>query len=157
MKLDDDLLDFLKRPLMCIVAAADRQGRPSAGRGVGFRVNEHHESLDIIFSGWQWPRLETAVQQTGKLAVTFVSPADYVTFQLKGAAALRETEAQDLERAGQFIAAATGALESLGVSNHLILPWLTARGARVARLVITEIYVQTPGPLAGMRAGIPAS
>ena len=66
---------------------------------------------------------------------------------------MRETEADDLDRADRFIAAATRELEALGVPQHLVAPWLTAREARIARLRFSEIYVQTPGPLAGMRAG----
>lgn len=153
MRLDSELLDFFKRPLMCIIAVADETGRPSAGRGVGFDLLDDHETIDIIFSAWQWPRLESCLRQTGKMAATFVSPSDYVTFQLKGSAAMRDTEAPDLGHAERFMAAATDELEALGVSRRLIAPWLTARGARVARLKISEIYVQTPGPHAGMLAG----
>lgn len=153
MRLDDRLIDFFNRPLMCIVAAADAARRPSAGRGIGFRLLEDRETIDVMFSAWQWPRLETCIQQTERLAATFVSPSDYVSFQLKGSATMRNTEPRDLEHAGRFIVAATNELESLGVSGHLIAPWLTAREARVARLAISEIYVQTPGPLAGMLAG----
>ncbi|MBN9273845.1 MAG: pyridoxamine 5'-phosphate oxidase family protein, partial [Mesorhizobium sp.] len=87
------------------------------------------------------------------VAATFVSPSDYVSFQLKGAATMQDTGAPDLDRAERFMTAATNELESLGVPRPLIAPWLTAREARVARLDIREIYVQTPGPLAGMLAG----
>lgn len=153
MRLDDRLCDFFKRPLMCIIAVADETGRPSAGRGVGFHLLDDRETIDLIFSAWQWPRLESSVLQTGKIAATFVSPSDYVSFQLKGAAAMRETEARDLDRAECFMTAATDELETLGVPRRLIAPWLTAREARVARLKVSEIYVQTPGPLAGMLAG----
>ncbi|MBO9579681.1 MAG: pyridoxamine 5'-phosphate oxidase family protein [Sphingobium sp.] len=138
---------------MCIVAATDEAGHPSAGRGIGFDVLEDRETVDVIFSGWQWPRLESSVRRTGRLAATFVSPSDYVTFQLKGAAAIRDTEAADLDSAGRFMAAATNELASLGVPPWIITPWLTARDARVARLAISEIYIQTPGPMAGMRTG----
>ncbi|MBB3316784.1 hypothetical protein FHT77_002665 [Rhizobium sp. BK181] len=153
MRFDDRLLDFFNRPLMCIIAAADETGRPSAGRGVGFHPLEDRETVDVIFSAWQWPRLEACIRQTGRLAVTFVSPSDYVSFQLKGTAQMREMETPDLDRADRFIMAATDELESLGVPRRLIAPWLTAREARVARLMISEIYIQTPGPLAGMLAG----
>ncbi|AGS24787.1 pyridoxamine 5'-phosphate oxidase-like protein (plasmid) [Rhizobium etli] len=153
MRLDDRLLDFFNRPLMCIIAVADEAGRPSAGRGVGFHLLEDRETVDVIFSAWQWPRLEPCIRATKRIAATFVSPADYVGFQLKGAAAMRETEEPDLDRADRFMTLATDALESLGVPRRLIGPWLTARDARVARLAISEIYVQTPGPLAGMLAG----
>ncbi len=153
MRIDERLLDFFNRPLMCIIAAADESGRPSAGRGIGFDLLQDRETMDVMFSAWQWPRLEHAILQTGKIAATFVSPSDYVSFQLKGVAEMRDTQAHDLERANRFMAAATDELESLGVGRHLIAPWLTAREARVARLRISEIYVQTPGPLAGMLAG----
>ncbi|GMB79294.1 hypothetical protein NN6n1_00760 [Shinella zoogloeoides] len=153
MRLDDRLLDFFNRPLMCIIAAADETRRPSAGRGIGFRLLDDRETIDVIFSGWQWPRLETCIRQTARLAATFVSPPDYVSFQLKGSATMRDTDAPDLAYADRFMTAATNELESLGVPRHLIAPWLTPREARVARLAISEIYVQTPGPLAGMVAG----
>lgn len=138
---------------MCIIAVADAAGRPSAGRGVGFDVLEDRETVDVIFSAWQWPRLESDIRQTGRIAATFVSPSDYVSFQLKGVAAMQDTGALDLDRADRFMTAATNELEALGVPRHIIAPWLTAREARVARLEVKEIYVQTPGPLAGMLAG----
>lgn len=153
MRLDDKLLEFFKRPLMCIIAAVDAAGRPSAGRGVGFDVLEDRETVDVIFSAWQWPRLESDIRRTGRIAATFVSPSDYVSFQLKGFAALQDTGALDHDRADRFMTAATNELESLGVPRQIIAPWLTAREARVARLEVREIYVQTPGPLAGMLAG----
>lgn len=153
MRLDDDLLAFLQRPLMCIIAAVDGAGRPSAARGVGFHVLEDRERIDVIFSGWQWPRIEPSVRKTQRLAATFVSPSDYVTFQIKGPAEMRDAEDSDDERAAQFINAATDELTELGVPPAVIAPWLTARDAKVVRLGTSEIYVQTPGPHAGMLAG----
>lgn len=153
MRLDDDLLAFLRRPLMCIIAAVDGAGRPSAGRGIGFHVLEDREGIDVIFSGWQWPRIEPSVRNTGKLAATFVSPSDYMTFQIKGPATMRETEAGDFERADHFIRCATDELADLGVPANVIAPWLTTRETKVVRLGASEIYVQTPGADAGMLAG----
>jgi len=156
MRLDVGLLEFLQRPLMCILAAADSAKRPSAGRGIGFQVLDDRETIDVIFSAWQWPRLESSLRQTGRLAVTFVSPSDYVTFQIKGPAAMRDTAAHDLDRAGRFIADATDELRSLGVPPSIIEPWLTRRDPKVARLTVSEVYIQTPGPQAGMSAGASA-
>lgn len=152
VQLDDTILTFFRRPLMCIVAGTDADGRPSAGRGIGFDVLDDRQSIDVIFSAWQWPRLESDIRQTGRIAATFVSPSDYVSFQLKGRAAMQDTGAHHLDRAERFIMAATNELESLGVPRHIIAAWLTAREARVARIAIREIYIQTPGPLAGMLA-----
>lgn len=154
MRLDDEILEFLRRPLMCIIAAVDADGRPSAGRGIGLHVLDDRETIDVIFSAWQWPRLISSVQQTGRLAVTVVSPSDYMTFQIKGAAAIRDAGRCDLDRADRFMADATDALSSLGVPPAIIAPWLTPRGAKVVRLRASEIYIQTPGPNAGMSAGV---
>ena len=79
-----------------------------------------------------------------------------MTFQLKGPAAIRAVGGEDLARADRFMADARGALEELGVAPAIIAPWLTARGATVARLGVSEIYVQTPGPQAGMLVGMGA-
>lgn len=157
VRLDDKLLAFLRRPLMCIIAGADAAGRPSAGRGVGLDVLDDRETIDVIFSAWQWPRLEADIRQTRRVAATFVSPSDYVSFQLKGIATLLDTGAHDLDRAERFMIAATNELESLGVPRQIIAAWLTARDARVARIAVSEIYIQTPGPLAGMLAGARSS
>lgn len=153
MQIDERLCAFFSRPLMAILAATDTTGRPSAGRGIGFHLTDRRDTIEVVFSAWQWPDLEAAITQTARLAVTFVSPADYVSFQLKGTATLRDTEPRDLDEAARFMAAARGELERLGVAPALITPWMTARGARLARIAISEIYVQTPGPLAGMLAG----
>lgn len=138
---------------MCIIAATDRTGRPAAGRGAGFLLHDDRETIDIVYSGWQWPRLETGIREGGRMAATFVSPPDYVSFQFKGRATMRAAGAADLQAAERFIAAATQELAALGVAPSMIAHWLTAREARVARLEVTEIYHQTPGPRAGMTAG----
>ena len=138
---------------MCIIASVGADGRPWAGRGIGLHVLDDHETIEIIFSAWQWPRIETAIKETGRLAGTFVSPADYNTFQIKGPAITRDCQASDLARADRFMADATAELASLGVPATIIAPWLTAREAKVARMLSKEIYVQTPGPQAGMIAG----
>ncbi|MFD2143903.1 pyridoxamine 5'-phosphate oxidase family protein [Ancylobacter oerskovii] len=65
VRLDDKLLEFFKRPLMCIIAAASAAGRPSVGRGVGFDVLDDKETLDVVFSAWQWPRLEADIRRRG--------------------------------------------------------------------------------------------
>lgn len=153
MRVDDELLEFLQRPLMCIIAAVDGTGRPLVGRGIGFHVLEDRERIDVIYSGWQWPQIEPAVRHTGKLAATFVSPSDYVTFQVKGNSIMRETEPSDLSCADQFIEKARAELVTLGVQSAIISPWLTTREAKVVQVSTSEIYVQTPGAHAGMLAG----
>lgn len=154
MMLDDAILAFLRRPLMCILAGSDTSGRPVAGRGIGVMVTDDRETLGIILSAWHYSALAHAIEQTGKLAVTCVSPCDYVTYQFKGQTRLREAGSADLARADAFIADATASLSGLGVPPGIIPQWMTTRDARVAILGVAECYVQTPGPHAGMRADV---
>jgi len=44
-------------------------------------------------------------------------------------------------------------LHGLGVPPNLTGPWLTNREPLLATLNVSEVYVQTPGPNAGMLAG----
>lgn len=95
---------------MCLIAAADVARRPTAGRGVGLHVLENRKSDRGCLYTWQWPRLESSIRQTGRPTIAFVSPSDYVSFQLKGSATTRDTAAQDLEYAERFMTAATNVL-----------------------------------------------
>ena len=66
---------------------------------------------------------------------------------------MRDTQPEDVRSAEGFMAAAADELAALGVQREIIAPWLTARKARVARLTVHEMYIQTPGQMAGMRKG----
>lgn len=152
MVLDDAITTFLGQPLMCILASSDAAARPAAGRGIGVSVSDDRRMLSVILSAWQYAALANAIEQSGRLAATFVRPSDYVTYQFKGAATLRKAEPEDNVRAAIFISDATAALSALGVPPGIIPQWMTTRDALVAQLAVAECYVQTPGPRAGMRA-----
>jgi hypothetical protein len=152
MMLDDTIAAFLRKPLMCILASSDSMARPAVGRGIGVTVSDDRKTLSVILSAWHYAALATAIEQSGRLAATFVSPCDYVTYQFKGTATLREAKPEDNVRAAIFIADATAALSELGVPSGIIPQWMTPRDALVAQLAVAECYVQTPGPRAGMRA-----
>jgi hypothetical protein len=152
MQLSESLRQFLREPLMIILGTASTDLRPAIARGVGVYEAEQEGHLDIVFSAWQWPETAANIRETGRMAITVVSPSRYVSYQLKGKAWIRAPKPAEIERSEEYIRAIEAELHGLGVAPHLTGPWLTNREPLLATLDVSEIYVQTPGPNAGMAA-----
>lgn len=155
MQLDEGLKIFLQRPLMIIVGTTDLTRRPAIGRGICVALPAQEGHVEVTFSGWQWPETVSNIRETATMAATFVSPSDYVTYQMKGKAWLRVADEGDLARASRSMETMFAELWRLGVPADVADAWLTSREAMVATLNVSEIYVQTPGPSAGMTARRP--
>jgi hypothetical protein len=148
MKLDGEILDFLASPVLLIVCAADRERRPAIGRGIGLLV-EGPDELDLVLSRWQWPDLVRNIETSGRLALTACRASDYVCFQFKGTARVREAGATELECASAYWSAIDRSLRQEKVPPSIAAQWTPDRELVAARLRIIESYIQTPGPLAG--------
>lgn len=156
MQFDEGLKQFLRKPLMIIIGTADARRRPAIARAVGLFQPQQEGHVEVTLSGWQWPDTVSNIRETGLMAVTFVSPSDYVSYQMKGQAWLRPANADDTTRSVEFIDAISTELVALGVPAKVTEPWLINREPVVAVLKVGEIYVQTPGPNAGMTARRPS-
>lgn len=148
MKLDDELLEFVSGPVLLVVGAADAARRPAIGRGMGVRVGDG-DQIDVMLSRWQWPDVVRNIGASGRLALTAARASDYVTYQLKGAASLREAGADDLECARRYWLAITEVLGQSNVPAYVPGQWTPDRDMVAARLSVAEVYIQTPGPNAG--------
>jgi hypothetical protein len=104
MKLQGELADFLSSPVLLIVSAADEQGRPAIGRAMGVDVKGPDE-IEMMLSRWQWPDVVRNIVSSDRLALTASRAGDYVTYQLKGRATVRETDDEVIERARLYWAA----------------------------------------------------
>lgn len=153
MRIGEDLARFLESPVMIILGTADAKGRPEIGRAVGARVVAAQGRVDLVVCGWQWPGTVANLRATERLAATFSRPGDYVTYQLKGHAALRDADEDDLRLAESYRARTQAALEALDLSPGMADHWLIIRDPVVLRLGVEEVFVQTPGPRAGAAVG----
>ena len=148
MQLDQETLRFLAGPVMIIIGSSDGRNRPAIGRGLGIRGHGPAE-IDLVFSRWQWPRTAADIAETRRLAVTCSRPSDYVTYQVKGRATLRDAEKEHIARADAYRTDICAVLTGLGIVPAAIAQWTVSEDLVVARLKVTEAYLQTPGARAG--------
>ena len=146
-----DLTAFIEGPVMTIIAAPDAAGRAAMGRGVGTRGGPDG-LFDTMVSRAQWAPLTAAFAPGKGIALTFVRPSDYVTYQLKGVIeAVAETDAADAAWARRYIGGMMTALGAQGVSRAQASEWGTDEDIVRVRYRPAEVFVQTPGPRAGKR------
>ncbi len=138
---------------MTIVGTSDLAKRPDVGRGVGCRILDEPDTIEVLISRWQWAETIMNIEQTGQAAFTFVRPADYRAYQVKGDTHLRACEPADRDLSRRYIKNVTEALEEQGVPSSIAAVWLTDRDLVVARVKITSLSIKTPGSGAGSAIG----
>jgi hypothetical protein len=149
MRLPKDIVEFLGGPAMILLGTRSEVFVPEIGRGVGLRLSEHEDEIDLIMSRWQWPQTVSNIAANGSLAATLSRPTDYVTYQIKGTAVLRDTRPEDLAVAEAFVRRMSDCLGAQGVTAAAMSRWFCLQDTKVARLAIETVFVQTPGALAG--------
>lgn len=150
MRIAPELARFVAGPVLMTLATRDAANRPMIARGSGGRViDEEGGRIEVAVSASLWPETIANVRDNGMFGVTFVQPADYRAYQLKGRAVLREPDDTDRARAAAYVTRTERLLADLGVSVALIRCWLTAQDLRIVVLGVDRIFEQTPGPRAG--------
>jgi hypothetical protein len=151
MQIDPELASFLSSPVMIIIGTSSAQNQPEIARAVGARIDAAAGVADLVVSAWQWPHTLLNLKSNHRIAVTFARPSDYVSFQVKGRAAVHPADAGDLLLAQRYMADIAAVLGGLGLDRRLVGPWLTDREAVRIRVDIDAVFVQTPGPKAGQQ------
>jgi hypothetical protein len=149
MQIGNDLSAFLTSPVMIIVGSVDGNGRPDIARAMGARVAADRATVDLVISAWQWPSAPANLRATGRVAVTFSRPSDYVSYQLKGRASVVDPDTEAIQLSHTYMSEISGVLRGLGVGDVHVAAWLTHREPVIARVEVEAIFVQTPGPKAG--------
>jgi predicted pyridoxine 5'-phosphate oxidase superfamily flavin-nucleotide-binding protein len=149
MKLDHALSEFLASPVMIVIGTADGRLKPAIGRGLAARLDSEAGAVELVFCERQWSLTAANLRANGAVAVTFSRPSDYVSYQLKGRAILREATAEDLALCGRYRRDIQQAVGALGVASKMMAQWLVGEQLVVARIAVEAIFVQTPGPKAG--------
>jgi hypothetical protein len=151
MQLDAELASFLASPVMIITGTSDDGNRPDIARAVGARVAADHGVVRIVLSAWQWPGTVANLRANGRVAVTFARPSDYVSYQIKGCATVAPATEDDRVNSSRYLADIRRVLAGLGLEPRLVAPWLIDRDLVAVAVDVASIYVQTPGPKAGLQ------
>ena len=151
MKMDAELASFLSSPVMIIIGTSSERNTPDIARAVGARIDRDAGVADLVVSAWQWPGTVRNLRSNGRVAVTFARPSDYVSYQVKGSAAVRPADTEDLLRSERYMADILQVLTGLGLDRRLAAPWLTNREAVAVRIDVDSVFVQTPGSKAGQQ------
>jgi hypothetical protein len=156
MALDEEIAAFVEGAVMIIIGSTGAAGEPEIARGVGVSADRAAGTLDLLVSSWQWPETIANLRVSRRIAVTFARPADYESYQIKGdVLAIAATGDVERTRAGAYIARMTGALVALGVEPGVIAPWQSDADLVRVRVMVAEIFVQTPGAQAGQLRRVP--
>jgi Pyridoxamine 5'-phosphate oxidase len=150
MKIAPELARFVAGPVLMTLATRDAANRPMIARGSGGRATGDPGRVEVAVSARLWPETIANVRDNGMVSATFVDPADYRAFQLKGRAEVRDPDAADVARAEAYVAEAERMMTGLGVPLSLTRHWLTAREIMILSLAVDRAFEQTPGPRAGM-------
>lgn len=152
MILDEKLRQFLQGPVMQVLCVGDADGRPVIARGCGLLIDADGH-IELLLSTWQWPRAASLLRRGCAIAVTFMQPASYECYQIKGDAAVVAATGEHIDAARRYIAQTFASLRTLGLPRPLDDAYFTYADPIVLRIKPERIYVQTPGAGAGRAWG----
>lgn len=150
--LGPELADFIESPVMILFATRDEAGRPMIGRGSGVRVDRQSGHLHFIASRSQWPRAVSEALPGRPIATTYVRPADYKAWQIKGRiVAAGMADETHRARGEAYVAEQLARMLALGVTRMQLSSTLSDRDLVCLTIEPQAIFEQTPGPGAGRR------
>lgn len=146
------IADFLQSPVAIDVAGSNPSNRPSLARGLGCRVLAGGRQCCIFLSRHRSQALLDDLRIRPQLAAVFCLPSTEQAVQIKGVVSdirrLTVEEQSILEACHQGFAAE---IAQIGYSAEFAAHYRYT-GECVSLIVTpTDIYEQTPGPLAGSR------
>jgi hypothetical protein len=148
--IDVELAGFIEGQVMQVVGTAGASRKPEIGRGIG-AWSDDLKTIELVVSAWQWPQTVANLRDNSRIALTLARPTDYVSYQIKGTATVREATAVEIERSSRYMVSIVSTLMRLGMTPEMIAPWLTNREPVLAIIEPTSVFVQTPGAKAGSR------
>lgn len=153
MTIDHELQRFIEGPVMLILGSVGAGGRTTIGRASGAQVQG--SVVRLLVSHWQWPDTVANLLANPRIALTAACPATYASFQLKGQATLMLAGEGALALADGYIDRTYRLMTSLGIPTTSDSAWFSNRELWEVQLTPTDVFVQTPGPLAGQRREAP--
>lgn len=146
------LLGFLDRATVAVCATRDGQLVPRIRYVCGWRVEPGNRILRCAIQDRGLVGLEESLRDNREFAVAIEEIGPHETYQFKG----EVVELVPCDEQDRAVADAARAKFTRSLSSYYSLPDSTSRAyfgepGRTARVAVREIFVQTPGPGAGVR------
>jgi len=144
-----ELAEFLESGISILVGTRDARLMPEVARVLGARVEKGGRELTLFVPEATGARTLANARENGRLAVCFAA-VDHTSYQIKGSlAGVRAARADERRRIERYRAALAQHFGSVGLP-----PRLTNRlnhwPAHALRLAVEAVFLQTPGPGAGI-------
>lgn len=150
VRIPEELVEFLESGISILVGTRDTNNRPLSMRGVGAKVSEDRTRLGVLLPDRVAEGTVQNARATRRVAVTFARALDNRSVQLKGTVeVVRPGDERDrlvLERYKEDFARI---LELIGMPRA-ITERVAVWPLTVVEIAIDCVFVQTPGPSAGV-------
>lgn len=149
----DDLLAFLAQGVSVLVGTCDPHGEPLCMRATGLWVAPDRTTATVYLPEQLSRHTVTNVRHNARAAVYASYPLDHRSYQIKGPV-IEVAPAPDSARAliETYLETWASVLEVIGMPSEMAR-MLTHWPSIGLTLRIDELYLQTPGPGAGVAMG----
>jgi hypothetical protein len=152
-RISEDLVELFESGVSILVGTTSRAKTPEATRAVGAVVHADRQRLTVFLPTDVAARPLANLEANGLVAVGFSSVLDHRTLQVKGKAEeVRPANADEHELIRRYHAAFGETLYVTGIPRA-VTRRLNVWPATAVTFVVTDIFLQTPGPKAGERLG----
>jgi hypothetical protein len=149
-----ELIEFLESGISLLVGSRDARLLPEVTRAFGAHVEPGGRELTVFIPHATAERTLANVRDNGRLAVCF-SAIDHRSYQIKGRwTGVRDADENDrraIERYRKALAQHYGAVGMAPRLTYRLSHW----PAHALRMEVESIFLQTPGPGAGVALGQP--
>ncbi len=153
--LPDDLVTFFHGGQSLLMGTCSPDLVPESVRAAGLRVLPGACHLTVLMPKATGEIALANLRANGRLAVTVSELETHRTVQVKGRTLdIRDGDDADRELAIRYGAAFRAALAYVGIPE-VVSRGLTVWPAWAIDLEIAQVFVQTPGPVAGVRMPLP--
>ncbi|MFN0006726.1 MAG: hypothetical protein ACKVXR_02370 [Planctomycetota bacterium] len=147
-----DLAEFLESGISILVGSRDARMSPEGMRAMGARIEPGGGELTVFLPKATAELTLANARENGRIAVCFAS-IDHRSYQIKGRmVAVREADEGDRREIERFRAALAQLFGSIGMPPRLTYR-LSHWPAHAMRVAVESVFLQTPGPDAGVPVG----
>jgi hypothetical protein len=155
--LSDEVVAHLTSEVMIIVSVRAGSDRATIARSTGALYCGDKGWVSLFVSAPQWPETVEYAGVGGLIAATFTRPDNYISYQIKGRIVdIGPATEAETTQAASYVENTLATMARLGVTR-VQLSHTFAQGQLVRiSFLPRELFIQTPGPQAGLKLYEPA-